>query len=211
MRREEGNVAKSGPLLPGVRAGKEVIAVGLVLLLTAIDPSFVSAQTAQDSSNRLQLSVLQGNSSTLDNTHPARLVVRVRNGRSGPVKGADVTFTTPDSGPGAVFFGGERRLTVKTDAQGVANSGPMRPDGGAGVFSVAIQAAFQNQSVTTSAQQTNKTEPSGKTLHKSGKLKWILIVGGAAAVAVAVAATKRSTTTQSTPTITAGAPSVGQP
>jgi len=211
MRRQEGSVAKSGLLLRGVRAGKEVIAVGLVLLLTAIDPSFVSAQTAaQDSSNRLQLSVLQGNNSTLDNTHPARLVVRVRNGRSGPVRGADVTFTTPDSGPGAVFFGGERRLTVKTDAQGVANSGPMRPDGGAGVFSVAIQAAFQDQSVTTSAQQTNKTEPSGKTLHKSGKLKWILIVGGAAAVAVAVAATKRSTTT-STPTITAGAPSVGQP
>jgi len=211
MRREEGKVAKSGPLVRSVTAGKQVIAVGLVLLLTAIDPSFVSAQTAQDSSNRLQLSVLQGNNSTLDNTHPARLVVRVRNGRSGPVRGADVTFTAPDSGPGALFFKGERRLSVKTDAQGVANSGPIRPDGGAGVFSVAIQAAFQGQSVTTSAQQTNKTEPSGKTLHKSGKLKWILIVGGAAAVAVAAAATKRSTTTQSTPTITAGAPSVGQP
>ena len=177
MRRQEGNVAKSGPLLRGVRAGKEVIVVVLVLLLTAIDPSFVSAQIAQDSSNRLQLSVLQGNNSTLDNTHPARLVVRVRNGRSGPVRGADVTFAAPDSGPGAVFFGGERRLTVRTDAQGVANSGPMRPDGGAGVFSVTIQAAFQDQTVTTSAQQTNKTEPSGKTLHKSGKLKWILIVG----------------------------------
>jgi len=118
MIRRERNFAISRSLFPALRGGKGVLALGLVLLLTVLDPSFVSAQNAQDSSNRA----------------PA----------------------------------------------------------------------------ATSAQQTNKPESAGKTAHKSGKLKWILIAGGAAAVAVAVVAAKRSTTPP-TPQVTLGTPTVGQP
>jgi hypothetical protein len=211
MMRKEGNFAESRRLFRGVRAGKGVIAVGLALLLTVFDPAFVRAQIGQDSSKQLQVSVLEGDNSTLDNSHAARLVVEVRDGRAGPVKGADVTFIAPDLGPGAVFFKGGRRLTVKTDARGRATSGLMRPDGGEGPFSVAIAAAFQDQTATATAQQTNKPEPAAKTLHKSGKLKWILIIGAAAAVAVIVLATMEFKGSPPSPQVTLGPPTVGQP
>src|SRR5262245_59644642 len=151
MRLKEAMLAKSRPLLRGISGGKEVIAVGLALVLTVFDPSVVTAQIVQDPSNRLQLLMVERENSAVSPDPCCGLVVEVRDSRDVPVRGADVTFIAPELGPGPVLFGGARQLTVRTDARGRASSSSMRPDGGAGPFSVAIQAAFQGQTATASA------------------------------------------------------------
>ena len=194
-------------------AGRRPVVAGVLILLVGFfQPGWVSLTVlAQDST--LRIAVLEGNNRVVKKDKELRFVVEVRKDSRVPVAGAEVTFIAPDSGPGILFTENANRLTVKTDSFGRANSGFVRSVGD-GPFQVKIQASYQGQTVSTTAQAVNQTSPgsTSNTKKKSGIWKWVLI-GGAGAAAGIILATKSGSDSDSTPppTITVTPPDIGPP
>jgi hypothetical protein len=69
------------------------------------------------------------------------LVLRVHDHTNVGIAGAAVTFIVPDSGASALFAGGQTRITVTTDADGVAHSPPLTANGTVGTYNVRAEVA----------------------------------------------------------------------
>jgi hypothetical protein len=194
----------------------------LVLLLVFSEPLYLDRFATAQERNDLRITLVEGNNKLIRKNSALQLVVEIRDALKAPVRGAEVTFIAPEFGPGALFAGNLNRLTVLTNAEGRATTGPTRSVGGNGPFTITILAMAQGNTATAAVPATNQTsgDSSSSVKKKSRKIMWFLIAGGGAAAGVFLA-TKKSTPGSETPssesggagggTITAGVPTVGAP
>jgi hypothetical protein len=143
--------------------------------------------------------------------------VEVRDQDDRPVKGAEVVFTLPFTGPGGTFGIADRTYKAVTDAAGRASTQGFRPNSEEGRFNMKVTASFQGATTSAVVSQSN-TRAGGQLFERNGggnsKLFVILgLVGGAAAGGI-FAATRGSggggpavpPTTLSIGTVTVGGP-----
>lgn len=143
-------------------------------------------------------------------------VVEVRDKNNNPVAGAIVVFTTPESGPSAVFSGGTHSFRTVTDAQGRARVSGMQPSQ-QGKFEVSVSVTVGGAVANATISQTNAMAggTSVPTNARTGLLgsHWALIgIVAAVAVAATVAGVELSHSSPSaTISPTTGTPVVSAP
>jgi hypothetical protein len=193
------------------------VAMLLVVLLAWREGALLAEEVVAQAQSGLTIIVLEGAGARNDLAAGAarRLAVNVQDTATGPVAGVEVTFTAPMSGAGGTFPNGARRMTVMTNAQGIAIIDNFRPNTVTGNFQITVEASYRGQKAMTSISQSNFG-----IAKKSSSGKWILILGlagGAAAAAVLAGkgGSEPSPTPTPTPTptirITPGTPSAGPP
>lgn len=188
-------------------------AVRVLLVMSMVWSSLV-AQTA----GFLKLTAVEGegafNSIRNGYAHPP--AVRVVDESNNPASGAEVSFTFPVVGPGAILPGGGTTLSARSDETGVARCPGYKPNREEGRFKIKVTARFQGKTGTVVVDQSN-TRAGGVAVgegKKSGKAYWILaLVAGGAVGGVMAAKGGFSSGSPSTPstTLTSGAITVGGP
>ncbi|MBL8227508.1 MAG: hypothetical protein JNL98_03490 [Bryobacterales bacterium] len=148
----------------------------------------------QTSSGRLRIIVLEGQGAV--NLIPASTapVVEVRDENDFPVEGAKVTFTLPESGPGAMFANQQRTQTVETNSRGQAGAIGYAINSQTGRFSTRVTASWKGREATILITQTNTTRAADLEPPKRGfaKWKWWIIAGAAAGAATGIILGTRS-------------------
>jgi hypothetical protein len=82
-------------------------------------------------------------------------IVEVRDINDRPVEGASVLFELPQAGPGGIFPGQQRSLTVKSNAQGQAVATGFQANDQPGRFNIKVTATYRNQAGRATIAQTN--------------------------------------------------------
>ena len=82
-------------------------------------------------------------------------VVQITDENDRPIGGALVTFALPQQGPSGFFANGARSLTLTTDANGMAATGPVTANASKGDFLIEVQASHEGQSATATIGQRN--------------------------------------------------------
>lgn len=182
-------------------------------LLNLIPPA------AAQSAGYLHVSPVEGegafNSIRTGFVHPP--AVRVTDEDNQPVAGAQVTFTFPTIGPGALLPGGGSTLTVISDESGLARCPAYKPNIDEGRFRIRVAATFQGKSGSLVINQSNTRAGGGAITEKSGSKKlwiWALVAGGAVGGILAAKGGGSSSPTATVvpaTTLTSGAISVGAP
>ena len=153
--------------------------------------------------------------------------VELRDAENRPVVGAEVTFQSPDTGPGVVFSNGNRWQSLVSEMDGRVTVTGMQP-AGIGSFQISVDAAYSGQFASATIHQTNfatlaaaeannRISPAGPVAEStprtgmSNRAKFAILGGVAVGigVALAIALSHRSTSTNST--ISPGTPTVGAP
>jgi hypothetical protein len=98
-----------------------------------------------------------------------------------PVGAAAVTFLLPSDGPGGVFAGGARSITVPTDLTGRAAMPPIQSNQLTGQFNIQVTAASEGRQATATIPQSNAAGPSPNQAHRGLMVKTLVVVGAAAA------------------------------
>jgi hypothetical protein len=119
------------------------------------------------------------------------------------VAGAQVVFSTPNSGASGEFANDSRAITVTSDADGFASAGAYHPNGLTGSYDIRIRVTYQGRTGATVVPQVNVTS--------TGHLKLIAIIVIIAAVAGAAIAARHHGNSPTAPTITLGGTAVGAP
>ena len=164
--------------------------------------------------NHLFIQILDGEGALNDiRSRTAREpIVQIEDENHKPVAGAAVIFSTPTSGPSAVFSNGLNSLKVTTGIDGKAAAEGIRPNNVSGAFQIQVTVTFGTLSSVAVVNQTNTGKMSSTTTHAAHALpvKLIAILAGAAAAGVVtgVLVTRGGSHTD---TVTAGAPTVGAP
>jgi hypothetical protein len=139
-------------------------------------------------------------------------IVQIEDENHKPIAGALVIFSTPSSGPSALFSNGLTTFQTTTLADGKAVATGFKPNGMSGSYQIHVQATSGNLSSESVINQTNVTPPSTAPAHAARALpiKAIAIIAAVAAGAVAagIIATRDN---QHSDTVTAGPPTVGAP
>jgi hypothetical protein len=107
------------------------------------------------------------------------------------VKGAQVTFHLPDSGPGGTFGKERRTLAVETNKAGRAEGKGFRPNRELGGFTARVTAEHNGMTAETQFRQINAMSESAEASKKSGRSMlavYVLLVGVSAVVAAIAAA-----------------------
>ncbi|MBI1354972.1 MAG: hypothetical protein GC160_11545 [Acidobacteria bacterium] len=188
-----------------------LLRVGLSALLVALslrpDVAFAQASTTAP---KLKINILDGQGAV--NNVKQRMarepVVQVTDENDRPVGGALVTFALPQQGPSGIFSNGARSLTVTTDANGQAATGPITANSSKGDFEIQVSASHEGQTATTTLNQTNI----GAGL--SAATLGIIIGAVAAGAAIAIIASTgggNDSQTNRTTTITPGGGTVTSP
>jgi hypothetical protein len=169
--------------------------------------------------NRLFIQILDGEAALNDiRTRTAREpIVQIEDENHKPIAGAVVIFSTPHSGPSAIFSNGLASFKTTTGADGRAAAEGMKPNDVAGEFQIQVSATFGTLSSVAVINQTNKpTESSTQTNTPKAPphshalpIKVIAIVGGIAGAGVATGILLSHGSHSDT--ITAGLPRVGAP
>jgi hypothetical protein len=163
--------------------------------------------------NRLFIQIIDGEGALNDiRSRTAREpIVQIEDENHKPIAGAVVLFTTPDSGPSAIFSNGLTSFKTTTGADGRAIGEGLKPNSDSGAFQIQVSASFGSLSSVAVINQTNKGTTTTQPRHPSHgiPLKAIAIVGGIAGGAV-VTGILLSQGSHSD-TITAGRPGVGAP
>lgn len=148
----------------------------------------------------------------------APLVVQVVDQNYQPVEGASVVFRFPLEGPSASFPGEKNAQTYRTNADGQAAATGWAANGKVGTFQVQVTASRDNElgSVTISMTNVTRIVDTGKIARKhwySSKWTKIGIAVVAAGIVTAIVLVNRSSSSHSTPVITAtpGSPTIGGP
>ena len=142
--------------------------------------------------------------------------VQVIDSTGEPVNGATVTFLLPANGPSGTFGENGLSITLQTDERGMAAAHGLRPNAIPGQFHIRVTANWRGETAVATLAQTN-AEPVA-TAHHSKTILILALIGGAAAGG-AIAATHgggspgaaQTASTNSSGSITAGAPSIGPP
>lgn len=163
----------------------------------------------------IKLAVVQGEGAinNIEKRVVTEPIVEVRDQENRPVKGAEVVFTTPATGPSATFFGASRTYTVKSDENGRARGTGLSPNVEEGTYPIEVTATLGNLQTSVSITQTNARAPEMKTAKKN-VFGWRLLtaIGAGAAAAIVAAARRDGGNGSSTPTsISVGGVSVGAP
>jgi hypothetical protein len=177
------------------------LAVMLACLLALQETGFFVAEALAQAQGNLRIVVLEGEGARNDLAlrTAQRLAVQVQDTVAGTAVGAEVTFTAPATGAGGVFSNGARRITVMTNAQGLAVVEGFRPNAAAGDFQIGIEASYRGQKATASIMQSNIG-----AAKKSGSAKWIAIIGIAGGAAAAAALAGKKGGDSPTPLLTPG-------
>jgi hypothetical protein len=195
-------------------------AIGLSLVLGGIA---AEGQVQPLAAPTIKIVVLEGEGSENDiqGGWVVAPVIRVE-GAGGPIEGALVVFTTPDSGPSALFADGTHSLLVQTDSRGEAAARGLHANAVVGPFQVRVEASFRGARASSLVHQTN-VQPISRVMAPAGRKPrshmglFIAIAGGAAAAIGIGFAGGRSGggstgSTSPQPTIiTAGTVTVGPP
>jgi hypothetical protein len=148
------------------------------------------------------------------------VIVEVRDAGGKPVAKAEVVFLLPPAGPGGTFFGWLRNQTVRTGADGRAESSGFTPNDEQGRFNIKVTAAAGSESASAIVSQSNTANGGGSgsgSQAKSGhgNLWKVLLVVGAAGLAGGIVAATRGSSSSATPpmpvTISAGPVTIGAP
>ena len=158
-------------------------------------------------SQQLKIEVQQG----LDGDHwtntryASDIVVLVKDELDRPVPGAQVVFTLPPDGAGAVFSNGGRMMQTFTDTEGKTQIAGMRANNIKGQFAIRATASFGGETVTRPITQTNYPPPLITR-------KRVAIVGGVcAAVLIPVLALRSTPPPKATVSAVGPAGPVGRP
>jgi hypothetical protein len=168
---------------------------------------------------RMSITILEGEAAihNVRQRKPVNVVVVVRDANHHPVRGAAVTFTLPEKGPGAAFRSGARTEHAETDKDGYAIARGLRANNIPGQFRVAVNAGYAGETATATVTHFNMsvTESGGG----SGKIAAVLVaIAAAAGGGAAFAVRKQERTAPSAPAaaptpigLVPGAGSVGPP
>lgn len=163
--------------------------------------------------NRLFIQILDGEGALNDiRSRTAREpIVQIEDENHKPIAGAVVIFSTPGSGPSAIFSNGLTSFTTTTGADGRAAAEGLKPNGVAGEFQIQVSATFGILSSVAVINQTNSAKASSTQSHAAHGLpiKVIAIVGGIAGAGVATGLLLSRGSHSDT--VTAGTPTVGAP
>lgn len=149
------------------------------------------------------------------NGHAKPLIVQVLDDNEKPVRGAEVVFQLPVTGPSGSFYGWLRTHTTRSDEQGRAMSAPFTPTE-EGRFEVVVTASEAGRRGTVRINQSNSYSGTAPAARKSHKALWIVLgVVAAGAIGGGVAASRGGSSNSAiitTPvTITPGLVTVGGP
>src|SRR5581483_11788066 len=146
-------------------------------------------------------------------------VVVLLDANNRPVIGAEVTFRTPDTGPGALFLNGNRWQSLATEMDGRVTVTGMQPVG-LGSFRISVDAAYNGHFASAAIEQTNfataaEAQTGVAVRHSttrtglSNRAKFAIFGGIAVAVGVGVAIALTHKSSSSNGTISPGSPTVG--
>jgi len=154
-------------------------------------------------------------------------IVRIEDQNRKPVAGATVVFLLPNDGASGVFPGGEKMITVQTDAAGRAQARGLQPNTVTGEFTIRVTASHRGISSTAMINQSNAIAGAAAGAAAGGaaaagistaKIVGIIAVIGAAVAGGTYAATRSdsgpggpSTPPRPTTGVSVGTPSVGAP
>ena len=126
-----------------------------LIALIALTSVFGGTARAQNAADDLSVIVLEGEGFVNNLRHRTARdpVVEVHDRNRRPVAGVLVTFTAPQSGPGALF-NGARTLTVTTDSAGRAVATGFQPTG-VGEFQIQVEAKFEGRIGRATIHQRN--------------------------------------------------------
>lgn len=74
-------------------------------------------------------------------------IIQVTDENHKPVKGAYVTFSSPNSGPGVTFSNGSTQFSTTTDDLGHAVAHGLKPNGQSGSFNIQVHVTYNGQPV----------------------------------------------------------------
>jgi hypothetical protein len=138
-------------------------------------------------------------------------IVEIDDENHKPVAGAIVIFSSPSSGPSAVFSNGLNSFKVTTGADGRATALGVKPNNSSGQFQIQVSASFGTLSTVAVINETNTGKGSSPQQHAHGlPVKVIIIVAAVAGGAVAGGLLLSGGSSHSD-TVTAGTPTVGAP
>lgn len=105
----------------------------------------------------LQLTVLTGDGVTnyADTGEAVAPVVQVLDAQGNPLPEAEVSFTSPLTGPSVTFYGAINTTSLTTDLEGRAQAPNAIANTYEGPFTIDIAATYQGQSATAQITQTN--------------------------------------------------------
>jgi hypothetical protein len=166
--------------------------------------------------NRLFIQILDGEGALNDiRSRTAREpIVQIEDENHKPIAGAVVIFSTPSSGPSAIFSNGLNSFKVVTGEDGRATALSVKPNNISGQFQIQVTATFGTLSSVAVINQTNtgKATDQSHVSHAARGLpvKVIIIVAAVAGGAVA-GGLLLSGGGSHADTVTAGTPTVGAP
>jgi hypothetical protein len=195
--------------------------VGALSLPLPAQQASGASKLVDQSKATLKINVLEGEGAknSIRARTAAAPVVEVKDAADKPVVGAEVIFQLPAVGPSGIFNGWLKSQTVRTDEQGKASATGYTPNGESGRFNIKVTATLgtqTGQAIIAQANVDGDGTSGGSASKKSGTWKYVLGIGGAAAVIAAVAATRGGTSTATTVaaipvSITAGGITVAGP
>ncbi|MEZ5402644.1 MAG: hypothetical protein R2729_23415 [Bryobacteraceae bacterium] len=173
--------------------------LALLLALSVTGPALVAETPVSKPREEggLKIFVLQGAGAmnSVQSRTATQPVVEVRDELNRPVRGAEVLFSLPESGPGGYFNGQKLGWTGRTDGNGQVAALPFLPNDQAGRFNIQVSALYGNRSGSVLVPQINSLRPvtPGVTERKgvSGWWKAVAIIGGAAAAGAVVWGVRR--------------------
>jgi len=164
----------------------------------------------------LQLTAIEGESALNDVKHKVGHPpsVRVTDEAGKLIPGAEVTFTLPTLGPGAIFPNGSASATVTADNVGVAHCPPYKPNIEEGRFNIMVTGKFGPRTGSVVISQSN-TSAVSQDSHGHTKVWVIVAVVAGGAIGGVVAATHHGGTPAPAPptptTLSVGGITVGGP
>ncbi len=183
-------------------------------------PTQSPGQTAKPA--KLTINVIGGAGAINDIKQRAArdITVEIDDENDQPVKGAVVTFLSPNQGPGGSFVGDSHLLTVITGTDGRAVAKDFRPNDIPGDYKIQVSASVGDEVANTEVSQSNQAVAEPPVTRHSGmsskKIGLIVAAGAAVAVGAAIGLAHGGSSSSSnspgqTAMIGVGTPSVGAP
>lgn len=213
MKRAAQELFTMNSLSQKVRTVAALLGLAGLSLNTAAAQAGSTAAEAPAQPNKLFIQILDGEGALNDiRSRTAREpIVQIQDENHKPVAGAVVLFTTPDSGPSAVFSNGLTRFQTTTGLDGKATAQGLKPNNVSGQFQIQVSVTLGDLSSVAVIDQTNTAKASLQSHAAHGlSLKVIAIVSGIAGAGVATGLVLTHNTSHPA-TITAGSPTVGAP
>ncbi len=117
----------------------------------------------------LKVSVVQGSGAFNDIKHAIGhpLAVEVRDENDQLVSSAKVVFTFPATGASGTFSNGQRKMTVNTDAQGMAQAAGFHPNAIEGRFNIMVNVSYRGKEGSVVIVQSNTIAGTKRNLDRS--------------------------------------------